>query len=194
MDNIKLKTNTAQRVYDDYFKRVRKSIRILSPDDQDDTLREINSHIYESMQGSPENKSEIDNLLDVLDRLGTPEEYLEPIVADRKAAQAARTFNPKHIFQALVLNLTNGIIYSIIGFLYLFLFTFVAMIGCKIAVPDNTGMFFKDGKFHALGYNAGNTSGMTEVLGYWFIPLHILAAIVLYFLITLLFRLTRRKK
>ncbi len=48
--NIEFKSISAQRIYNDYLKRVERTISILSEKDKLDMLMEINSHIYEAMQ------------------------------------------------------------------------------------------------------------------------------------------------
>lgn len=101
MKNIELTSTTAQGIYNDYLKRVEKCITILSKEDKKELLMEINSHIFEGMQRFSDN-NETDNLLTVLEKLGVPEEFLKPVIADKKIAQAVRTFNPKDVLQAFV--------------------------------------------------------------------------------------------
>lgn len=193
IERLKFQQSAAQRVYDDYMKRMQKTTKTLSKSDQEDVLMEFNSHIFEGMQNQSKD-SEIDTLLDILDRLGTPEVVLKPMIADKKIEQATKTFNPIHIFKALVLNITNGISYIIFLFLYLLLLGFLYLIYAKLRYPSEVGMFFNDDSFMALGRVSAEklqSSGMTEVLGYGFIPVMILSILVFYFLITLLLRLKR---
>ncbi len=191
MKNIEFVSTTTQRIYNDYLKRVEKCIIILSKEDKKELLMEINSHIFEGMQRFSDN-NETDNLLTVLEKLGVPEEFLKPVIADKKIVQAIRTFNPKDVFQALLLNFKNGIIYSVFALLYLLLFVFVFFIGAKLISPTKTGLFYLDKNFQAFGF-LKNTDGMNDILGFWFIPLVIIIAIVFYLLITLLLRFTKKK-
>lgn len=191
MKNIEFKSKASQRVYTDYLQRVERKIAILSKEDKNELLMEINSHIYEGMQQFSDN-NEIDNLLTTIEKLGVPEEFLNPIIADKKLNQAIRSFNPKDILQALVLNIKNGIIFSVFGILYLLLSVFVFFIVAKIIFPTKTGLFYLNGKFTNFGF-VKNTDGMTEVLGYWFIPLAIFSAIIFYLLITLLLRFKKKQ-
>ncbi len=189
MKPIEFEHKAAQRIYDDYVKRINRTVAILSKADQHDILLEFNSHIYESMQGSNK-ESEIDSLLDVLQKLGAPEEVLIQLVADKKMEQATKTFNPAHIFKALVLNISNGISYTIFVILYLILGVGVFSIGAKIFYPDKIGFFvYEKGWSIGIGENSG-----TEVLGNWFIPVMIVAILLLYILITLMLRLIRGLK
>jgi len=189
MKPIEFEHKAAQRIYDDYVNRINRTVATLSKADQNDILLEFNSHIYESMQGSNK-ESEIDSLLDVLQKLGAPEEVLIQLVADKKMEQATKTFNPAHIFKALVLNISNGISYTIFVILYLILGVGVFSIGAKIFYPDKVGFFvYEKGWSIGIGENSG-----TEVLGNWFIPVMLVAIILLYILITLMLRLIRGLK
>jgi hypothetical protein len=189
MKPIEFEHKAAQRIYDDYVNRINRTVATLSKADQHDILLEFNSHIYESMQGSNK-ESEIDSLLDVLQKLGAPEEVLIQLVADKKMEQATKTFNPAHIFKALVLNISNGISYTIFVILYLILGVGVFSIGAKIFYPDKVGFFvYEKGWSIGIGENSG-----TEVLGNWFIPVMLVAIILLYILITLMLRLIRGLK
>lgn len=191
MKPIQFEESASQRVYDDYIGRVKRVTAGLLNDDRQDVLMEFNSHIYEGMQRRS-SESEIDDLLDVIAKLGVPEEVLKPLVAEKKLYQATRTFNPVHIFKALVLNVSNGISYVLLSLLYLFQFAFVFLIFAKLRNPDGVGMFFDEDGFTAIGMT--DDQGTREVLGNWFIPLMLVCAGLMYVITTLLLRLKRKKK
>ena len=189
MKQLEFKQEAAQRIYDDYIKRINRAVATLSKADQQDIQLEFISHIYESMQGSKK-ESEIDSLLDVLQKLGAPEEVLTQLVADKKLDQATKTFNPAHIFKALVLNVSNGISYTIFTILYLILGIGVFSVGAKVFYPDKVGFYvYEKGWSIGIGENSG-----TEVLGAWFIPVMLGVLLVLYILTTLMLRLIRSLK
>lgn len=185
MQTINFNTTSAQKIYDRYLKRVNRTAAILNKEDRRDVLMEINSHIFEGLQKSQ--NDEVSNLLDLLDSLGEPEDFLQPLVAEKKLVEATKTFNPKHIFQALVLNITKGIRFIIFSILYLSLFTFGFLIVAKILNPEKTGLYYKANEFFVLGYTS-NATLADEMLGFWFIPLCVIVCIICYLLITLLFR------
>ncbi len=186
---IQFKDSNTQRVYNNYIKNIKNVTKPLSKIDSQEILMEFNSHIYESMQ-SKKSKSELDTLLNAIDKLGSPEEILKPLIADKMMDKATKSFNPLHILQALTLNITNGISYIIFAVLYLFLGSFIFLIFAKIFKGNQIGMFFKDGSFKLLGLTS-NTNGYEEVLGNWFITVMLLTTAVLYFIITLLLKLKR---
>jgi hypothetical protein len=191
MKRIIFTNPTAQKIYDDYFKRVNRSISILSASDQHEMQMELNSHVYEATYAAlPEN--EIDVLMDALEKLGAPEVALQPIVAVKKARQATRSFNPKHVLQALYLNIFNGIGYFILAFAYMLVLAFGSLIVFKLISPTHTGLFIRGAHFVAFGFMINQPEGATELLGDLFIPAVFLLMGVFYSLTTLIFRLLKR--
>ena len=183
---IEFEDKNAQRVYDNFIKNLRNILKPILDEDRQEVLMEFNSHIYERIQNN-KSKSELNELLNAIDKLGSPEEVLKPLIADKLMEKATKSFNPIHIFKALLLNIANGVSYIIFSLLYLSLGTFVFLIFAKL-FNSNVGMYFKEGKFQVLGLVI-ETSDYKEVLGYWFIPVMILATVILYFIITLLLKL-----
>ncbi|MES2418447.1 MAG: hypothetical protein V4541_09680 [Bacteroidota bacterium] len=183
---------TAQKIYDDYFARVTRCISILSAADQQELLMELNSHVYEATHRGTLG-SEVDVLVDVLDKLGAPEVALQPAVAYKKVQQAGRSFNPKHILQALYLNITNGIGFFVIGFIYLLILAFGLLAIIKVVSPAHTGLFMHNGHWFVFGYTSDLPSNLVELLGNWFIAVVIALMGVFYFLNTLLFRLLKKR-
>lgn len=190
MKRITFKQQAAQRIYDDYINRIERTVKSLGAKDKEDVLMEFNSHIYESCQQLEAN-SEVDKLLDVVQKLGAPEEVLQPLLAEKKLEQATRTFNPVHVFKAIVLNIGNGISFMILGLLYLMLFIFVFTIFWKLLQPNEIGFFIGEGDFYigAANWEKLQSGAIREVLGNWFIPVMIVVSMVWYFVITLLLKL-----
>lgn len=190
---IKFKNADAQNIYENYLKQIQSVTKRLSLEDRNDILLELNSHIYESLsKKSNENTTEVKRLTDTLDNIGIPKEILKPLIADKKLHQATRTFNPIHIFQALALNFSYGIIYFLFFTLYLFLFSFIVLIFGKIFFPNHVGFYYSKGEiFQYGGFIEGEKLQNFEVLGNWFIPVTILLGIIFYFFITFLLKLKR---
>lgn len=204
MKAISFDTQSAQRVYNDYIQRCRKATSILSEKDREDVLLEINSHIYEYLSAN-NTKDQLETLLNVLERLGAPEETLKEIVASKKIGQATLTFNPKHLMQALVLNLTNGVIYIVLFVLFLLELAFPVLIILKLIYPDQVGLYAKNNGGFLYGYISQAGSGgisvgfsnrveRTELLGSWFIPVTLLIAVAIYFGIIFLLKVVKKNK
>jgi hypothetical protein len=194
---IVFKDNSSQRIYKDYVTRVKQVIKALNKENQQEILLEINSHIYESLNQRPDsNRGEVEKLLDSLEKLGLPEFYLKPLVAEKKLEEATQTFNPIQVAKAVSLNIGNGIAYVFFAIFYLLLFGFLFLIVAKIADPQNVGFFYRPGKIFILGYYTNNRIDHSayEQLGNWFIPLMAILILVFYLLITLLLRVKKSFK
>jgi len=190
MKVLQFKNKNAQRVYDDYINRSKKFIKILSEKDREDCLLEINSHIYEFLENNKGN-DEIENILNIIERLGQPEDTLKEVVASKKTSQAIQTFNPRFLVQALFLNIKNGFIYILLSLLLLFLMCFPILIILKLIYPKNVGFFLSDHTF-IFGFT-NNVNNSPEILGNWFIPIAILISTTLYFSIIFLLKLKNKK-
>jgi len=59
------------QIVDNYLERLRKGLRGIPATDQDELVREIHSHIYESFRADP-TPDEVTRILHVLDKLGEP--------------------------------------------------------------------------------------------------------------------------
>ncbi|KKX47194.1 HAAS signaling domain-containing protein [Sphingobacterium sp. IITKGP-BTPF85] len=129
---IEFENRNCTRIYRDYLKRVRNTVKILNEQNQQEILLEINSHLFEGFSDNPNGRDEVEHLLDILEKLGQPEEFLKPLIANKKLEEATRTFNPLEIVKALTLNISNGISYIIFAILYLFLFGFLFLIIAKL--------------------------------------------------------------
>ena len=191
MKRITFTNNISQRMYDNYLMRAEQILSILAAKDRSEALMEINSHIYENLQNQGEN-DEAEHLMDILEKLGEPEVYLNSLAAEMKIKEATRSFNPRAVYHALKLNLKNGLIFNLFAIGYLFLSTFLFLIGAKLIAPNHTGLFYRDGVMDSFGLRS-DTAGLEEVLGFWFIPIVAATASLFYLLITILLRLTRRK-
>ena len=166
---------------------------MLSADDQRELLMELNSHIYEATYSAVPN-AEVEVLVDTIEKLGPPEETLQPVIAHKKIQQAIRSFNPGHIFQALYLNISNGIGYVILSCIYLLVAAMGILVILKLIYPSHTGLFIYNGHFQAFGFTTELRVGESELLGSWFIPTVFAIMVVLYFLNTLVFRLLKKGK
>ena len=63
------------QIVDNYLDRLKKGLRGIPAKDQDDLVKEIHSHIYESFRGDP-TPDEVARILKVLDKLGEPAEVI----------------------------------------------------------------------------------------------------------------------
>ena len=185
MKAIQFTDKNTQRIYNDYISRCKRSMHILSEKDREDCLLEINSHIYEYLEANT-GKNELESLLNILDRLGAPEETLKEVVALKKTKEAIRTLYPKHVAQSIFLNIRNGIFYIILSVLAILVLLSPVLIILKLIYPKNTGCFYGENYFF-FGYS-DNIPILNEVLGNWFIPIIATMGTALYFLIIFLLK------
>ncbi|MEO0572217.1 MAG: DUF1700 domain-containing protein [Bacteroidota bacterium] len=187
LDFLNLNQAESKRLYGDYVKEIKNVISELPKNDQSDILMEFNSHIFEALKKDTTD-NEADRLASVLDRLGKPSNVLKSYIADKNLQQATKTFNPFHIIKALILNVYNGISYSIFILLYLFLFSFIYLIFAKLLYPSEIGLFVSKSSFR-LGTLDSDNFPYQEILGFWFIPVMLLLIVLFYLLITFFLRL-----
>src|SRR5271154_3755902 len=134
MKPISFNSKSADRVYTDYMRRCQRVLNPLSRADREESLLEINSLIFEYLEDHTD-KDEMENLLDVIDRLGVPEEFLRETVAFKKVGQAVKTLNPKIVIQALALNIRNGAVYILLSLLYIVMICFAVLPILKLYDP-----------------------------------------------------------
>ena len=195
---MKLANENAEKILRMYEKKVLYIIRPLSKKDMLDIKMEIDSHIYESMARYPKG-DEVSTLIYALEKLGDPEDFLPQVVAERKLAQAGRSFNPAHIASAIALNIGRGFIKSvmfiIIGLFYLLSFGFAALSIIKLFAPANVGFFINtERSIFDIGWINNIAPGTKEILGAWFTPVILAAAILIYILNTILLKYIPKKR
>jgi uncharacterized membrane protein len=185
MQAIKFKKESNQVLYIDYIEQCRKALSILTREDQEDCLMEINSFIYEHIQAH-QNEAEEHALGTILSRLGDPKDFLNDVIAAKKIDEVVKTYNVKSFFQAIYLNLKNGTIYVFLGLLSLLLLCFPILIFMELIDPENTGLYIGKNQFFFGVSSPG--SEVKELLGSLFIPVAIIISTLLYFLIILILK------
>lgn len=189
LKKIKFEKKESTLLYEDYLNQIIKATKKLGSEDQNDILMELNSHIYESIC-KKQISDETENLQSTLLKIGDPKEILKPLIAEKKLNQARRTLNPIHIFHALFLNFTNGILYAFLFVLYLLLISFVLLIFGKIIFPNHVGFYYKENLIFMFGaFKQSSKFDQYEILGNWFIPFTIILCCILYLSITLFIKI-----
>ena len=180
----------ADPAYLAYMKRVAGYLHTLTGAQQQEIQNEIKSHVFESLDRSPELTVDA-----VLQRFGEPETYLPEWVVLKKMETATGSFDPIRIIKALFLGIKDHSVhafkYVLFGLLYLFTFSFGALTILKLFFADKVGLFIHPRGF-AFGFTS-NINGAYEVLGWWFIPFCGFLTILLYVIITNLLRSSLHK-
>jgi len=185
------------KIWDQYFRRVNRCSKTLDKDQQKELQLEIQDHLYESFKQET-GDSEAVRLLNAIDKIGDPEEYIKPMVADRLLSSASRTLNPKTILKGLYYNIFEGIKHLFVSLFYvmgyLTAITFGSLAILKIFFPKNVGFFIYRSGGHAFGVIGDPINVRTEILGYWIIPIGIVLSLLLYFSLTRSLRVLKTSK
>jgi len=132
-------------------------------------------------------EKEVDRFLNALEKLGEPDEFLKPIVADKLLLNASQTLSPKSLILGLIFNFYAGIrraiITLILGIGYLLLIAFALMTILKPFFPENVGLFRKPDGSKIFGIDT-DMPGAQDLLGYWLIPIGLIVTIALYIFVT----------
>jgi len=194
---MKLNNENAGKILAMYQKRVAYIIKPLSEKDRRDIEMELDSHIYESMARYPK-QDEVSTLLYALEKLGEPEQFLPAVVAERKLAQAGKSFNPAHIASALALNIGRGFIKTVLfiisSLLYLFSAALIILSVLKLFSPRHTGVFIDESSHISIAWLQTVRPGTRELLGLWFTPAAIITAALIYVINTILLKYIPRKR
>ena len=184
----------AQKIWNQYFLRVKFFSKSINSKIRQELKLEIQDHLYESFSRET-GESEAERLLNAIDKIGDPEEYIKPMVAERLLMDASQTFNPKMIAQGLYYHFWGSLknfLFSIIFFLG---YSIVLILGLltilKIICPRYVGIFLHDNGGYSFGFDA-NSMNTTEVLGYWFIPIGAVLSILLYLGLTKLLKVLKK--
>ncbi len=187
----------AARIWNQYFRRVNRFSKTLDKDQQEELQLEIQDHLYESFKQET-GESEAVRLLNAIDKIGDPEEYIKPMVADRLLSSASRTLNPKTILKGLYYYLFGSIkrFFVSLSFSigYLMVITFGIMAILKPFFPNNVGVFLDKDGIPNIGIIGDSSRLQTDVLGYWIIPIGIFVSLLLYLGLTKKLKILKRLK
>lgn len=173
----------AIKIWDQYFQRVKRLGRPLATDQQRDLSLEIQDHLLESFHHES-GEDEAEKLLNAIEKIGDPEVYINPMLADKLLSSGARSMNPKTIFKGLYFNLYGSfkqfLVSFFISFGYLVSFTLALMAILEIFFPNSVGLFISDKGTPAMGVIHDAEFTRTDILGYWSIPMNLGFAILIY--------------
>jgi hypothetical protein len=143
----------------------------LDDDEVQDIVRELRSDLEERVakEGSPTPEA----VQAALKRLGDPNALAAEFVAGMELVRHVRGFSFAGGLGALVKLASASVLglftCLIVGASYLFSGSLVVLAFVKVVQPKNTGVFLGTGTF-SVGW-LSNPQGLTEMLGWWFVPL-----------------------
>jgi len=187
----------ARRIWENYFHEVQRQARPLPKAQQRELILELYGHLQASMaSGTVEREAE--RVLDALDKLGSPSEYVKPLVADRMLEEAAHSFNPITIAKGLGLSVFRGAAYAFaaVGFFvgYLMSFALMGVALLKPFFPDEVGAYTHPGGLSVGFISESMHAQAVEHLGFAIIPVGLILGGVLYMGLTKLLRLLKSQR
>jgi len=182
----------AQPKIEAYLDRLRRSLRGLRPDEIREIVEELRSHILDkaSENGAAVTCAGVDAALAAL---GSPEELASQYVTDAMLARAEVTRSPVEILQSLFhwasLSIAGFLVLlgSIVGYFLGGTFMWCAVL--KAFHPQTTGLWkIPNGDDFEislrLGFSGAPPAGGHEMLGWWIVPIGLVAGCGLVMLTT----------
>lgn len=99
--------DVAKKIWNNFERELSHKLKPLPKEEVDDIRLEILSHLYESALNAPGESEEI-RLVNAIERLGAPDEYLTPLVADILLMQKTIKGHPLAIGRSLLNNAHKG--------------------------------------------------------------------------------------
>lgn len=183
------------RVYTNYLRNLELLLRPLTPNDREEVIREIESHIYEMMSREDQSLNEVSRLLNAMDAMGEVSQMVDPIVADKTIEYASHSLNPTRLLTAFANN-SGYKLRQLVLLSFYSLFHVLALLVLSLSLVKSfnpaVGVHVGEGGIFVLG-TVDEASRAREVLGYWIIPISILIATGCYWLALQLLKMVGKK-
>jgi len=154
-----IQSKTAQQIWNNFDRELIHKLKLLPEEERTDIRLEILSHLYEStMDGASEETSTEDvSLINAIEKLGSPEEYIEPLIADILIYQKASKGHPVAILQGLKSSAKKGFFHTlatlILGMGYFWVIMIFIMSVMHIINPE-IGIWYHDTGAISLSFEA----------------------------------------
>lgn len=174
---------TERDVIHQYLKSLSKYLSRLEKADADEVIREIESHIFDRIETMEESGEHVDANL-ILEGFGNPRDlasqYVEHILEGAKPPAGFRAI------QRVKTTVTKTMFFST-GFIGYGMALFLLITGmAKLFMPEKVGVWVAEhGESLILSFSGHALTDSNELLGYWLIPIAIVAGLII-------FRLTQR--
>jgi hypothetical protein len=181
--------NEAQELWASYMKRVSDLCHLLDKRQTADIEMELKAHLLESFVQIKDG-DEVSRISAAMERLGKPEDFVPMWVEERLLDGAQPGSSTRNLFLLLRSNAVKGVqqfsFSMLIGLGFLLSFCFFIISILKLFFPQNVGLFLTPSGVPILGYV--DAEGFTELLGYWLIPLGLVATFLLQYVLNKLVR------
>jgi len=181
----------AEHLIDDYMTHATRVLRGIPDAERADILRELRSHLSDSIASRDLSTSRADRVRAATGHLGDPAEYLRPLIADHLLQRSARIATPWALAAGLYGQLFRGLRAGIVSVVFLTGYAvaigFIVMGVFKVVFPTHIGLFVGSDGSPQFGI-VGDEAGARELLGYWVVPLGLIGGAIPYAALTMLLR------
>ncbi|WP_298632520.1 hypothetical protein [uncultured Umboniibacter sp.] len=186
-----INSNTAQQVWRNFDRELVHKLKPLPESEREDIRMEILSHLYDSafsfapaLAEGEVAPSEEEKLIDAISRLGSPDEYLAPLIEDILLNQKVSKGNPFAILKSLRNGAGKGAVQGfttlVLGFGYFWVIMVLIMSAMHLVNPDVGVWLYPSGDM-ALSFEA--QPGATQWLPQWFSLIGLVAGLTGYWLL-----------
>lgn len=186
----------ARALWQAYMDDAARVLDVLPVAEREDLLLELTSHLAVSAATGPAEQTDADRMQAAIQRLGSPREYLRPLIVDSLLERGMASYQPLLLARGLYQNLFGGVKALVLsgafalGYVVLLSLAVIALF--KPAFPRHIGYFIYPDGARAFGIIA-NADGARDPLGYWIIPIAIAGVAVLFVTLTNALRIVRRR-
>jgi len=184
----KFKEKVSKKIWDDYFYRVNRTIKGLNKEQRSEIELELKSHLYESFL-ERQGDNEAENLMDAMENLGKPEEFMKAVVSEKILDGAGKSINPRNLLLSILYSPMSTIKMSLmifsLGLGYLVSFTLGLIALIRLFLSDQAGVFSEPEGGLLIGITGHKIPYQYDVLGIWTIPLFLVIAVLLYLIVSI---------
>ena len=159
-----IESKTAQQVWNNFDRELIHKLKRLPKEERTDIRLEILSHLFDSTVNNGVDVAETDNvereevrLINAISRLGSPDEYLEPLITDILLNQKASKGHPLAILKSLKNSARKGVFHGlatlVLGMGYFWVIMIFIMSLMHIGNPDVGIWYYPTGEF-SLSFHA----------------------------------------
>lgn len=124
-------SESVKKIVDNYLAKLKNHLKGIKETDQDELIKEINSHIYESFKNDP-TENEIDRILNVLNKLGEPVDVISRRMPKAMVEMGKEKKLPTYILAGVLIALFGlplgisgiAVLFSIIIVFFSLIFTY----------------------------------------------------------------------
>ena len=189
-----INSEPAQKLWRHFEQELDHKLKNLPPAERHDITLEILSHLYESANHDPA-ATEENRLINAMERLGSPDEYLTPLVSDILLNLKTKSGNPLAIIKSLAANVQRSLLQTlasiIIGVLYFFI-VMIFIMSIMHLFKSEVGLWIHQTGGVSLSFEAQENS--TQWLPQWFTVIGLAFSIGSYLILNnVLYRLLRKQ-